>query len=118
MSDYLDLNVDNYTTQDLLDLFGLDDKENITDSDIIEASNPLIFKYTKDNEYDYANFFQQAQNALLEALDYDETNVNSNIQNNEDTQIGNLWQNEYPSQANTDSNQADKVTDRKQQRNI
>jgi len=115
MSDNLDLNVDNYTTQDLLDLFGLDDKDNITDSDIIEASNPLIFKYTKDNEYDYANFFQQAQNALLEALDDDETNVNTNIQNNEDTQIGNLWQNEYPSQANTDPNQADKVTDRKQQ---
>ncbi len=107
----LNLNVDDYSQDDLLELLGLLDKDPVTYDDIVNASTPYINKYTSDDEYDLANFFQQIQNQLLEDIDDD---INDNIQNNETSQIGNLWQNEQVSQEDTDPNQASKVTERKQ----
>lgn len=114
----LDLNINNYTQQDLLELFDLSDDENVTYDDIINASSPLINRYTSEDNYDYANFFQEAQNKLLEDLDYESDNDESNIQNNSSSQLGNLWSNQYPTQQKTDTNQSNKVTDRTQQVNI
>ena len=110
----MDLNIENYSQEDLLSLLSLsDDQETeITYDDIIDATRPLIHRYTSDNNYDLANFFQQAQNQLLEDMDYEEP---ENIQDQDTSQIGNLWQNQHVSQQNTDPNQADKTTDRKQQ---
>lgn len=118
MSNNIDLNINNYTQEDLLELFDLNSQEDVSYDDIIKASNPLINRYTSEDNYDYANFFQQAQNKLLEDLDYLSDNEDSNIQNNQDSQLGNLWSNEYLSQKQTDPNQANKVTDRTQQINI
>lgn len=108
----MDLNIDNYSQEDLLSLLDMTDVENITYDDIINATTPLINRYTSDNNYDLANFFQQVQNQLLEDIDYDDP---ENIQNTDTSQLGNLWQNESLSQKNTNPVQADKVTDRKQQ---
>jgi len=110
----MDLNIENYSQEDLLSLLSLsDDQETeITYDDIIDATSPLIHRYTSDNNYDLANFFQQAQNQLLEDMDSDEP---ENLQHTSTSQIGNLWQNQNVSQQNTDPNQADKTTDRKQQ---
>jgi hypothetical protein len=117
-SSSLDLNINNYTQEDLLELFDLSNQEDVNYDDIMNASNPLINRYTSEDNYDYANFFQQAQNKLLEDLDYESDNDDSNLQNNQNSQIGNLWSNEYPSQQQTDPNQANKVTDRTQQVSI
>jgi len=117
-SSSLDLNINNYTQEDLLELFDLSNQEDVSYDDIMNASNPLINRYTSEDNYDYANFFQQAQNKLLEDLDYESDNDDSNLQNNQNSQIGNLWSNEYPSQQQTDPNQANKVTDRTQQVSI
>jgi len=118
MSNSIDLNINNYTQEDLLELFDLSDNDDVSYDDIMNASNPLINRYTSEDNYDYANFFQQAQNKLLEDLDYQSDNDDSNLQNNQNSQIGNLWSNEYPSQQQTDPNQANKVTDRTQQVSI
>lgn len=118
MSNSIDLNINNYTQEDLLELFDLSDNDDVSYDDIINASSPLINRYTSEDNYDYANFFQQAQNKLLEDLDYQSDYDDSNLQNNQDSQLGNLWSNEYPSQQQTDSNQANKVTDRTQQVSI
>ena len=109
--DGIDLNVDNYSQEDLLSLLSLNDDDPVSYDDIISTSNPLINRYTKEDNYDLANFFQQVQNKLLEDIDYDE---NHNIQDSGTSQLGNIWQNENISQDGTDPNQANKVTDRKQ----
>jgi hypothetical protein len=110
----MDLNIENYSQEDLLSLLSLsDDQETeITYDDIIDATSPLIHRYTSDNNYELANFFQQAQNQLLEDMDSDEP---ENLQDQDTSQIGNLWENQNVSQQNTDPNQADKTTERKHQ---
>ena len=108
----MDLNVDNYSQEDLLSLLDITDNQDITYDDIINATTPLINRYTSENNYDLANFFQQVQNQLLEDVDYDDP---ENIQNTDTSQLGNLWQNQALSQKETNPVQADKVTDRKQQ---
>lgn len=118
MSSSIDLNINNYDQNDLIALFNLENVDPVTYDDIINVSNPLIQKYTTEDNYDLANFYQEAQNKLLEDLDYDSDNDETNVQNNQSTQLGNLYQNQYPSQQNTDPNQANKTTDRKQQVNI
>lgn len=110
-TDDIDLNVDNYSQEDLLSLLSLNDSEQVTYDDIIDASKPLINRYTHENNYDLAHFFQHVQTKLLEDIDYDE---NDNIQNTDTSQLGSLWQNENISQNKTDPVQANKVTDRKQ----
>ena len=89
----MDLNIENYSQEDLLSLLSLsDDQETeITYDDIIDATRPLIHRYTSDNNYDLANFFQQAQNQLLEDMDYEDP---ENLQQTSTSQIGNLWQNQ------------------------
>jgi hypothetical protein len=108
----IDLNIDNYSQEDILSLLNLSESEQVTYDDIIEATTPLINRYTREGNYDLANFFQQAQNQLLEDIDSDEP---ENIQYKETSQLGNLWQNQSISQKETDPNQANKTTDRKQQ---
>jgi len=108
--DNIDLNVDNYSQDDLLELLNLTENTQVTYDDIINSSKPLISKYTTEKNYDLANFFQQIQNQLLEDIDYEESD---NIQNNDTSQLGSLWQNQNVAQPNT--NQANKITDRKQQ---
>lgn len=122
MDDSIDLNVDNYSQEDLLSLLDLTDLDDVTYQDIIDSSTPIITRYTSEDNYDLANFFQQIQNRLVEELDYDSDNdVNDNdinLQDNESNQLGNLWNNQYNSQQKTDTNQANKTTDRTHQVNV
>lgn len=173
-SNSMDLNVQNYNEEDLLQLLNLSsenthDIDNLTYNDIVNASNPLINRFTSEDNYDLANFFQQVQNKLLSDIDGNDSNTgyglqgdegdvdddddhdddvddddvdDDNVDDDNDTygfqdddmntvndsdvdlldepnnQLGNLYQNEYPTQKHTDSIQYDKTTDRKQQVNI
>jgi hypothetical protein len=160
----MDLNVQNYNEEDLLQMLNLSsdntpDIDNLTYNDIVNASNPLINRFTSEDNYDLANFFQQVQNKLLSDIDgndsntgyglqgddggdVDDDNDEGDVNSDDDTygfqdddmntvndsdvdlldepnnQLGNLYQNEYPTQEDTDSTQYDKTTDRKQQVNI
>ena len=71
-SDDMNLNVQDYDQEDLLTLLNIQDKDPINYDDIVNASQPYIEKYTSEDNYDLANFFQQIQNQLLEDIDYDE----------------------------------------------
>lgn len=123
MDDSTDLNIDNYTQDDLLALIGLMDKDNpdednqITYNDIVNATNNLINRFTSEDNYDLANFFQEVQSKLLEDIDYEE-NTEFNLLNKSNNQLGNLYQNQYPTQKNTNPSQYEKTTERKQQVNI
>ena len=164
-SNSMDLNVQNYSEDDLLALLNLSsenthDIDNLTYSDIVNASNPLINRFTSEDNYDLASFFQQVQNKLLSDIDGDDSNTGYGLQGDEgdvdgddnddddddnddndtygfqdddmntandsdvdlldepNNQLGNLYQNEYPTQEHTDSTQYDKTTQRKQQVNI
>ena len=82
-SDDMNLNVQDYDQEDLLTLLNIQDKDPINYDDIVNASQPYIEKYTSEDNYDLANFFQQVQNQLLEDIDYDEP---ENIQKKESSQ--------------------------------
>ena len=71
-SDDMNLNIEDYDQEDLLTLLNIQDKDPINYDDIVNASQPYIDKYTSEDNYDLANFFQQIQNQLLEDIDYDE----------------------------------------------
>ena len=114
-TDDIDMNVDNYSQDDLLSLLSLNDDAEVTYDDIVDATKPLIQRYRREDNYDLANFFQQVQTKLLEDIDYDDTD---NIQNSSTSQLGSLWQNQNVSQEGSDPNQANKVTDRKQKVDI
>ena len=45
--DDIDMNVDNYSQEDLLSLLSLNDDDIVSYDDILSASNPLINRYTK-----------------------------------------------------------------------
>ena len=107
-TDDIDMNVDNYSQDDLLSLLSLNDDAEVTYDDIVDATKPLIQRYRREDNYDLANFFQQVQTKLLEDIDYDDTD---NIQNSSTSQLGSLWQNQNVSQEGSDPNQANKVTD-------
>ena len=64
-SDDMNLNVQDYDQEDLLTLLNIQDKEPINYDDIVNASQPYIEKYTSEDNYDLANFFQQVQNQIV-----------------------------------------------------
>ena len=152
----MDLNVENYSQDDLLALLNLSsdnthDIDNLSYNDIVNASNPLINRFTSEDNYDLASFFQQVQNKLLSDIDggddgyglqgddggdvggddgdndtygFQDDDMNTDDDSDVDlldepnNQLGNLYQNQYPTQEHTDPTQYDKTTDRKQQVNI
>ena len=117
MSSYnsdMNLNVEDYSQEDLLTLLNIQDKDTVTYNDIVNSSQGYINKFTSEDNYDLANFFQQVQNHLLEDIDSDGQEP-ENIQHTESSQLGSLWQNQNVSQKQTSPNQHNKVTDRKQQ---
>jgi len=155
-SNSMDLNVQNYSEDDLLALLNLSsenthDIDNLSYNDIVNASNPLINRFTSEDNYDLASFFQQVQNKLLSDIDggddgyglqgddggdvggddgdndtygFQDDDMNTDDDSDVDlldepnNQLGNLYQNQYPTQEHTDPTQYDKTTDRKQQVNI
>ena len=72
-----------------------------------------VFK--SEQNYNLAEFFQEAQNKLLEELENND-DEDENEQDNENTQMGNWWQNQALKQS--DSVQTDKYTTRKNQVDI
>ena len=87
-SNSMDLNVQNYSEDDLLALLNLssantNDIDNLTYNDIVKASNPLINRFTSEDNYDLANFFQQVQNKLLSDIDGDDSNTGYGLQGDE-----------------------------------
>jgi len=116
MASKIDTNIDNYTVSELLTILDLD----TPDPDLIsEKSDFYIDKFTKENNADMVNFFQDLKESLL---DYASQLENADEEDQEDPvtaelkpareQSANWYQNEALSQK--DKVQKDKITDRKQ----
>jgi hypothetical protein len=107
-----DTNSDNYSDQELLSLLDLTDLDPLTTDDVIEATTPLIQRFVQEKNTDMASFFQDAQDRLIDSLP-SSAPEEYNEQNDPNTTMGDWYQNEYAKQP--DENQANKITDRKQQ---
>ena len=66
MSGSADFNVDNYSIKDLLQIFEI--KEPMTEEELTEHMDEKISQYEDDNKENYANFFSDGLNVLLEKL--------------------------------------------------
>ena len=105
--DNVDVDIDSYSIEDILSILNLNDP---SEYQVKDAANAIIAKMRSDGKQDLAAFFEKAKEKVLAEFQADEDPPNA--QNDETTQIGNWWQNQYPAQAN--QQQMDKVTDRKQ----
>ena len=63
MADNIDFSVNNYTIEELLDIFGIDGP--VSQNEIIEHGSEMIEKYRKNKKSKYINFFSAATNKLL-----------------------------------------------------
>ena len=119
----MNTNIDDYSTKELLELLDLGDNiSNITESDVEDAVDPLISKFQKSDDSEMVTFLEDVKSKLTDDLnesDSDDDNSDTssyNAQNDENTTIGNWYQNQYSSQ--DDSEQSSKTTDRKQKVDI
>ena len=118
----IDTNIENYNDDELYQILDLDTDASI--DEISDRTNELYNRFLSENNYDMAYFFQAVQNKLLDVKDDDDNEEssddggdNNDIQNNDSTQYGNWWENQYIQQT-ADTNQEDKTTDRKQRVDI
>lgn len=104
----MDTNINNYSSDDLLEILNLDDEPN--EQDIIRTTNQFIDKFNEEDNEDLANFFIDAQNKLLDTYFPDSIPP----PNEEDPPTQQVWyNNEQAPQPN--AQQAEKNTDRRQQ---
>ena len=124
----LDMNIENYTLSELLAIIGLDDPD---PQNIVDNTNYYIEKYKNKNP-EMAVFFKSIQSQLLQYVEGLETDSDNDDENNKnkimvegfgtmnneaiypsgEKQISDWYTNEVLQQS--DQNQLDKITDRKE----
>lgn len=105
----MDTNINNYSYTELLTILDIDEP---TEENITEETNKLITRFKSEDNEELAVFFLQVQDTLLKDLEYNDSE-SEDEQKDENTQLGNWWQNQALSQSN--KVQADKYTTRKNQ---
>ena len=60
----VDLNVNNYSINELFTILGLNDPLTVTNEDIINATNKYITQFTHSNNSDMVSFFKDIKNVL------------------------------------------------------
>lgn len=104
-------NIQDFSLDDLLDALNL--PPNPTASQVTDAANSVIARMRAQGQMDEARFFEQAKAELLSALEDDDgLEQEHNEQDDQETTMGNWWNNEYPAQG--DQTQAEKATSRHQ----
>ena len=123
MNNNVDLDVTNYTSDELFTILELNE-EYATKEDVIDKTDTYIQQFKKDKNADMANFFQDIQFALNDYLDsIQNTQTENEVKDgaNDETdyeyssaekQTSNWFQNQSLKQ--NDTNQTNKVTERKQ----
>ena len=123
MNNNVDLDVTNYTSDELFTILELNE-EYATKEDVIDKTDTYIQQFKKDKNADMANFFQDIQFALNDYLDsIQNTQTENEVKDgaNDETdyeyssaekQTSNWFQNQSLKQ--NDTNQSNKVTERKQ----
>jgi hypothetical protein len=106
-SDNFDSNIDNYNISELTTILDLDE-DNLNEDDINSATDSYINNFNSQGNEEMSNFFMDVKNKLLDYNYLDDINDEQ-----EKTQQNNWTENQTLQQTNT--TQADKNTDRKQQ---
>jgi len=110
----MNTNVDDYSIEDLLAILNIQD-ENPTEFQIKDEANKIISKLKTERKPELVTFIENALEKIIDTMEktyIDDDDDKDNIQNDESTQQGNWWQNQYPQQA--DEVERTKPTDRKQ----
>ena len=107
----IDTNIDNYSTDDLLEILDLSEASDNEPSEfqIKEAADSVIARMRQQLNFDLVNFFEKVKVRLLKEFGED---LSDDEQDTSNTQISNWWEDQYPSQNNLQ--QTNKVTDTKQ----
>ena len=62
----MDFEISNYTTEELHSLIGLEDHNNHTEEELLEAVNTKIKEYESKNELEFKDFFMNIRKYLLD----------------------------------------------------
>jgi hypothetical protein len=121
----MNTDIEDYTISDLLAILNIQD-DTPTPFKIKDVANKLISNLKTENKQTLATFVEKARDKIIANLNYmaDEDEIEDeiederegNIQYDENTQLGNWWQNQYLEQA--DEVERTKPTDRKQKVDI
>ena len=71
-SNEIDTDINNYSKDDLLDMLNLSSVEDVDENDIVDATRPLIARFSQENDKNLANFFTEVQEKLIEEIDDDD----------------------------------------------
>ena len=129
----MNTNIDNYTIKDLLRILNIHN-DTPTQFNIKDEANKLISRLISENKQELVKFMEKARDKLLNSLevhedeeeeydeDYDEDDdvldgTIRDVQQNEKTQQGNWWKNQFPEQKNNEV-ESSKPTDRRQKIDI
>jgi len=128
----IDTNVSNYTLSELLAIVGVDEDAEVNKTDILDNTNTLITKFQNKNNPQMASFFQRVQGQLLNYASGLEvpppkhppgkivvegfSSRNDAIYPDAEKQTNEWYDNEVLKQS--DQNQYDKITQRKQKIDI
>jgi hypothetical protein len=105
----IDTNIDNYTIDDIYAILNL---QNPSEYQVKDAANDIISQMRSQGNFSVATFFEEAKDKALDSFKPSTMSDSDNEQNNDNTQMGNWWTNQYPNQS--DPIQANKPTDRTQ----
>jgi hypothetical protein len=105
----IDTDIDNYSVEDIYAILNLQDP---SEYQVKDAANNIISQMHSQGNFSVANFFEEAKDKALETFKPSTMSDSDNEQNNDDTQMGDWWQNQYPEQSN--QVQSNKATDRTQ----
>jgi hypothetical protein len=126
----MNTNIDNYTINDLLRILNIQ-SDVPSHYQIKDESNKLISRLISENKQELVTFMKKARDKLLNSLqvnedeeeeydedyDDDEDGTVRDVQQDENTQQGNWWKNQYPAQKNNEV-ESSKPTDRRQKVDI
>jgi hypothetical protein len=105
----IDTNIDNYSVEDIYAILNL---QNPSEYQIKDAANSIISQMRSQGNFSVASFFEGAKDKALDSFKPSTMSDSDNEQNDDNTQIGNWWTNQFPAQSN--KIQANKATDRTQ----
>ena len=107
--DDIDTNIDNYSVEDIYAILNLQDP---SEYQIKDAANSIISQMRSQGNFAVASFFEEAKDKALDSFKPSTMSDSDNEQNDDNTQMGNWWTNQFPEQSN--KIQANKATDRTQ----
>ena len=94
-SNEIDTDINNYTKDDLLDMLNLSSVEDVDENDIVDATRPLIARFSQENDKNLAYFFTEVQEKLIEEIDDDDDKLEEYNEQHYQEKGGRLQKAEY-----------------------